>query len=75
MKKQWKQFLRASARERLFESEFSYTAVPWLVGYLHKAMKAGCKNEVEDILATLKNKHGITLDHEGNLCFVRSNEK
>ena len=75
MKLQWRRFLHEARRKRLFKAEVSYTAVPWLVKYLHKAMKAKCNAEVEDILGILREKHGVGLDHEGNLCFVRSNEK
>lgn len=71
MKRQWRKFLWRAKRKQLYESELSYYVVPWLVWYLHKSIKAGCRADVESILDTLWDKHGVTLDGDGNLCFVR----
>ncbi len=69
MKRQWKKFLKENEKNRSYEWEWSYIAVPWLVMYLHKSMKKGNKKDVESILRTLRVHHGITLDDDENLCF------
>lgn len=69
MRKQWRKFLKENDKNRLYASEYSYCAVPWLVMFLYKSIKKGNKKDVESILETLNNKHSIVLDDKGNLCF------
>lgn len=72
MKRQWRRFLRKAKRERLYESELSYTRVPYFVRCLDRARRLRDDVEVEEILRYLKGKHGVTLNEKGELCFVRS---
>lgn len=70
MKIQWRKFLREAKRRGLYRSEYSPCVVPWLLRYLHRSIKAGCRVDVEDITATLRDKHSIGLDSSGNLYFL-----
>jgi hypothetical protein len=69
MRRQWRKFLKNNEKNRLYKEEISYIAVPWLVTFLHSSIKKGNKKDVDSILDTLREKHGITLDEQGNLCF------
>lgn len=75
MKKQWRRFLKENEKNRLYESELAYYAVPWLATYLHRSIKKECKKDIDSILKTLEVKHNITLDDNGNLCFVKDNKE
>lgn len=70
MRKQWRKFLKENEKNKVYKWEMSYIAVPWLVTYLHKSMKKGNKKDVDDIIKTLEEKHGIKLDENGYLCFL-----
>lgn len=64
MKKQWAEFLEANS------ASWSYGLVPSLVQFLDDVLKAGDQEMVEDTLEALATQ-GVTIDHEGNLCFIR----
>lgn len=70
MRKQWRKFLKDNEKNKVYKWDMSYIAVPWLVNYLYKSMKKGNQKDVDDILKTLEEKHGITLDENGHLCFL-----
>lgn len=74
MKRQWRKFLREAKKQDLYRSEYSYCVVPWLVKYLHRSIKAGVRSDIEDIVATLRDKHSIGLSLNGDLYFLPLDE-
>jgi len=74
MKRQWRKFLRQAKKQGLYRSEYSPCVVPWLLRYLQKSIKARCAADIEDITATLRDKHSIGLDLNGNLYFLPLDE-
>lgn len=74
MKRQWRKFLRQAEKQCLYRSEYSSYVVPWLLRYLHKSIKARCIADIEDIVATLRDKHSIGLSPNGDLYFLPLNE-
>jgi len=74
VKKQWRKFLRQAKRQGLYRSAYSPCVVPWLLRYLHKSIKARCTADIEDIVATLRDKHSIGLSPNSDLYFLPLDE-